>query len=439
MAYSHRHYGSGDPMCPICRGAGYVRYSVPDDHPDFGKIFDCRCRRPQIEQARQTMLRQLSGLNFLADKTFDSFHPRGIGLAEAVADNLERVYSASESYARQPEGWLVLRGGNGVGKTHLAAAIANHQIAEGNRVIFVTAPDLLDHLRTSYKPGIERADEENFASRFEEVRTAPLLILDDLGIESPTAWAVEKLYQILNYRYNAQLPTVITTNFALEDMEVRLRSRLSDQDLSRVYTIVAPDYRQGSASGADGDLNSLSLYRHLTFDTFLPRTDLPRDQQENLKRAVTLTREFAAMPRGWLALMGEYGSGKTHLAAAIANVQADRGQPVLFITLPDLLDHLRAAFSPSSTVSYDRRFSDIKNAPLLILDDLGTQSATPWAREKIHQLFNFRYVKQMPTVVTTAEELESLDKRLTSRLRDKRLCRLFSIQAPAYLGERQST
>jgi DNA replication protein DnaC len=106
----------------------------------------------------------------------------------------------------------------------------------------------------------------------------------------------------------------------------------------------------------------------------------------------------------------------------------------MFDTVPDLLDHLRAAFSPNSAVSLDRRFEQVRSAPLLILDDLGTQSATPWAREKLHQLFNYRYSHQLPTVVTTALKLEELDERLRSRMLDTRLCKIHSIDVPTFTG-----
>jgi DNA replication protein DnaC len=100
--------------------------------------------------------------------------------------------------------------------------------------------------------------------------------------------------------------------------------------------------------------------------------------------------------------------------------------------VPDLLDHLRAAFSPSSTVSYDRRFEEVKNAQLLILDDLGTQSASPWAREKLYQLFNHRYMARLPTVITTSSKMEDLDPRIRSRMLDSRLCDIYAILLPAY-------
>src|SRR6185436_15722674 len=193
-------------------------------------------------------------------------------------------------------------------------------------------------------------------------------VLDDLGTESPTPWAIEKMYQLLNHRYNAHLPTVITTNRNLEELEMRLRSRLFDPDVCEILPIVAPDYRRSGGGAAQGELNSLSVYQDMTFDTFKARRDLKPDQKDSLQRAVQFAKQFAAKPSGWLILMGEYGCGKTHLAAAVANAQVSQGNPARFVTIPDLLDHLRSAFAPNSTVSYDKRFSDVRNTPLLVLD-----------------------------------------------------------------------
>ena len=93
---------------------------------------------------------------------------------------------------------------------------------------------------------------------------------------------------------------------------------------------------------------------------------------------------FADEPKDWLVFNSvAYGNGKTHLAAAIANYRANAGEPVLFVVVPDLLDHLRATFNPSANIRLDKRFDEVKTAPLLVLDDLGTESATAWAREKL--------------------------------------------------------
>lgn len=435
MTYSTRHYGAGDPDCPICKGVGYVRHDVPEDHPHFGRIFDCQCRQAMVEAERRSYLQRLGGLESLQDKTFETFNPEGVGLQEKEQDSLRRVYERCQAYAQNPRGWIALTGGYGSGKTHLAAAIANSQAAQGSRVLFITAPDLLDHLRASYRPGDDQ--EDNPPDRFEQVRTIGLLVIDDLGTESPTPWAVEKLYQVLNHRYNAHLPTVITTNRNLEELEMRLRSRLFDPDVCEIIALTAPDYRRSGVSFQQSELNNLGLYSGMTFETFKQRKDLTKDQKDNLQRSLASSKEFADSPAGWMVLMGEYGCGKTHLAAAIANWRARQGNPVMFVTVPDLLDHLRSAFAPDSSISYDKRFSEVKTTALLVLDDLNTESMSPWVREKLHQLFNHRFTAKLPTVITTAQELEKIDERLAVRMRDKRLCNIVAILAPAYLGERQ--
>jgi DNA replication protein DnaC len=105
------------------------------------------------------------------------------------------------------------------------------------------------------------------------------------------------------------------------------------------------------------------------------------------------------------------------------------------VVVPDLLDHLRATFSPSSSTTLDRRFEEVRTAPLLILDDLGTQATTAWVKEKLYQLFNYRYNAELPTVITTATSLEEMDARLRSRLLDTRLCEIYGITAPSYTGQ----
>jgi DNA replication protein DnaC len=124
------------------------------------------------------------------------------------------------------------------------------------------------------------------------------------------------------------------------------------------------------------------------------------------------------------------------LAAAIANQRVELGDSPLFVMVPDLLDHLRATFSPTSSVSYDRRFDEIRTSSLLILDDLGTQSMTPWVREKLYQLFNHRYNAKLSTVITTADTMDEMDDRIRSRMLDDHLCKIFAITAPAFYGGR---
>jgi DNA replication protein DnaC len=340
------------------------------------------------------------------------------------------AYEAAKAFAADPNGWLILLGGYGCGKTHLAAAIANLVIGRGDLALFVVVPDLLDHLRATYSP----TSSVGYDRRFREILNAPLLILDDLGAHSATPWAQEKLFQVFNHRYNAQLPTVVTTNHELEEIDIRIRSRMIDPDLAQVIKILAPDFRQSGVSQSFSELSSLSLHSDQTFETFSPREqELDREKAENLKRAFNFARNFAADPKDWIAFTGTYGCGKTHLAAAIANDRTLLGEPALFVVVPDLLDHLRATFNPNSPTPYDKRFDEVRRSSLLILDDLGTESATPWAEEKLYQLFNHRYNARLPTVITMAKDVD-LKPRLKSLILDVGRCTPFEIMAPSYRG-----
>lgn len=401
--------------------------------PDFGKLYPCVCQLDDVQSQRAQELRRISNLETMARYTFDTFVPEGHSLNPETRRNLRRAFELAREFATQLRGWLIMVGNYGCGKTHLAAAIANQRIAHGHLALFVNVPDLLDHLRATYSP----SSPVTYDQRFETIRSAPLLILDDLGTENATSWAKEKLYQILNHRYNAQLPTVITTNHRLEEIDARLLSRMNDQNFCQIYTIQAPDFRGSGLMGQSG-LSTLDLHREQTFESFEEREDLSAEERQNLRQAVRLAQEYVERPQAWLLFTGDHGCGKTHLAAAIANYRLVQGYAVLFITVPDLLDHLRATFSPSSPVSYDRRFEELRTAPLLVLDDLGTHSATAWAKEKLYQLFNYRYAARLPTVITsslTLEELEQQDSRLFSRLIDPARCRRAAILAAPYRGK----
>jgi DNA replication protein DnaC len=417
-------------LCPMCGGVGFLRQELPVGHPDFGKLIPCQCRLEEQEKKRQDNLRTVSNLGMMTRFTFDSFIPDGYGLTRERQRNLRTAFEIAHAFAEQPQGWLILLGGYGCGKTHLAAAIANHVVGQRQLALFVVVPDLLDHLRATYSPHSAVAYDQ----RFKEILNAPLLILDDLGAHSSTPWAQEKLFQLFNHRYNAQLATVVTSNHELEEIDIRIRSRIIDPDLSQVVKILAPDFRQSGVAQGLSELSSLSLHSDQIFESFdLREQELDREKAENLKRAFTFARNFAANPQDWIAFTGTYGCGKTHLAAAIANERTSQGEPALFVVVPDLLDHLRATFNPHSLIPYDKRFDEVRRAPLLVLDDLGTESATPWAEEKLYQLFNHRYNARLPTIITMAKEVD-LKPRLKSLILDVGRCTPFEIMAPSYRG-----
>jgi DNA replication protein DnaC len=398
-----------------------LRNDVPVGHPDFGMLKPCACRGASASESRIERLRRLSQLGPLSRQRFES-----LGQEVSAADPLSfgAALQQARAYAQAPDGWFVLTGPAGTGKTSLAAAIANERVEHGEPALFIVVPDFLDHLRATYAP----TSDVTYDDLFESVRNAAFLVLDDLGSQSGTPWADEKLFQVLNHRYNAELPTVITSSVRVTEMDDRIRARVSNTALSRVCQVA--DW-PGDSAARFGTLPT--RLREMTFATFDPRGASGEPEHvDNLRRALNLARHFAQAPRDWITFIGEPGSGKTHLAAAIANECGSRGEPFCFAIVPDLLDHLRSSFAPDSPIRYDQLFEDVRNAPLLILDDLGAQSTTPWAQEKLFQILNHRYNAALATVITTNVPLEQHERRICSRMLDQRLSTVFAITAPPY-------
>ena len=401
---------------------------VPFGHSDFAKAVPCNCIQVEWEAKAPERLEQYSNIGPLARLTFDTLAPRGRSPDEDNRRLFQAACEAAKRYAEEPRGWLVLTGNSGSGKTHLAAAIANHCIGLKVRTFFMVVPDLLDHLRSTFGPNSEVTYDE----LFEQVRNVPLLILDDLGAQSSSPWAAEKLFQVLNHRFNAQLPTVITTNVPLDRLDESLQSRLTDPELS---TVMQVERRSSVLNAMDG--LGMSIPAEMTFENFKPSGHgIKGSGTVSLEKAYDTALTFAEAPEGWLVLMGQPGRGKTHLAAAIANYSRQRGRECLFIQVDDLLDYLRSTYSPSTSTTYDEMFNKIRNVPLLVLDDYAEQTATPWAREKFYQIINHRYNARLPTVITTSLSLdeiaEEVDRRISSRMVDPTVATSYSIKAPDY-------
>jgi DNA replication protein DnaC len=129
---------------------------------------------------------------------------------------------------------LFITGSYGVGKTYLASCIANELIKNKKTVVFGTLIQLLDFIKDTYKDN-EISDKE-YLNLYSSV---DLLIIDDLGKEKPTDWVLEKLFLIVNNRYNNYLPIVITTNYNRNQLRERLcvnkNYSIVDSIISRLY------------------------------------------------------------------------------------------------------------------------------------------------------------------------------------------------------------
>ena len=217
--------------CPICRGSDFLRMEASVGDPNFGRLVPCECTMAAKERKSFDNLKKNSNLDHFRGLTFENFNPR--------VPKTKDAFEAARQFAQDPSDWLLFIGGYGCGKTHLAGAIANDALNKRVPLYFAVVPDLLDYLRATFDPNSDASYDE----RFDSIRNVPLLILDDLGTENSKPWAREKLYQIINHRYNAKLPTIITTNNDLDSLDGRIRSRLCDRQLCRTILIQADDYR----------------------------------------------------------------------------------------------------------------------------------------------------------------------------------------------------
>lgn len=162
---------------------------------------------------------------------FDNFEPNNSN--RKVFNNLKN-YSEKLLKGIEKKG-LILVGNNGIGKTHLACSIANKLIENGTPVIYGTLINLLAELRNSY-------DTDNNISEMEIIKlyeNVDLLIIDDLGKEKPSEWGLEKLFTIINGRYENNLPVIITTNYnqnsLLERLSLNGEIETAKSIISRLY------------------------------------------------------------------------------------------------------------------------------------------------------------------------------------------------------------
>ena len=129
---------------------------------------------------------------------------------------------------------LFITGTYGVGKTYLASCIANETIKNNITVIFGTLIQLLDFIKDTYKD--YNTSDKEYLDLYSSI---DLLIIDDLGKEKPTEWVLEKLFLIVNNRYNNYLPIVITTNYNRNQLRERLcinkNYSIVDSIISRLY------------------------------------------------------------------------------------------------------------------------------------------------------------------------------------------------------------
>ncbi len=424
-------YGE-EPDCKICSGRGWLTPMVPTGHPDFGSIRTCSCRDHMQDSEMSQRLLAYSNLGYLSQYSFENIDDKRKGSSREDVSLFRGALKASSDFAINPSGWLTLIGPHGSGKTHLAAAIANRCISSRNPAFFIYVADLIDHLRSSFD--IDR--DLGYRELFDQVKNSPILVLDGLSSRSSTQWAQEKLIQIINHRANGKMPTIITTAEDITAIDPFIRSRLEDKDLGKLVRTASNISHDGTPNGSLGKvpdgLKSMSLHG---FDK-RGRPGTSSAIRFSLESAHKMAEAYSKNPDGWLTLYSpNTGTGKTHLAVAIANEVSLKGTKVFFAFVPEMMDYLRSTFSPESRIDSDAAFEEIKTSPLLILDDLGQERDTNWVEERLYQIIVHRQNFRLPTVVTTRTDFANEAKNgsaVASRIQDSGSGQIVTLNAPDY-------
>ena len=172
-------------------------------------------KQQKAEERKKRKIQELFGNSGMSKRalrcTFENYQP--------TFENGDAVRICSEYVkdfdiiSRENKNGLFITGSCGVGKSHIAFAVANALIEKGNSAIAMTMIDLLLKIKSSFND--EGQSEEQILKIYED---CSLLVIDDLGKEKPTEWALQMIYAIIDRRYNAMKPIIVTTNFNASEL-----------------------------------------------------------------------------------------------------------------------------------------------------------------------------------------------------------------------------
>lgn len=178
------------------------------------------------QQARERLERKLGAAMIpprFAGKDFAGYRAKGkqkqvLSVCQEYAENFREHFDAGRC--------LLLVGNVGTGKTHLAAAIADHIIRQhGAMAVYRTMYGLMQYLKGSFDSQAEYTE----AQAYQNLITPHLLIIDEIGATKQTEYEQAALFNVINGRYEQQLPTVIISNLMPEELGKALGDRVMDR------------------------------------------------------------------------------------------------------------------------------------------------------------------------------------------------------------------
>jgi DNA replication protein DnaC len=219
---------------------GTVHPRGDDGKADFTRVVDCKCVAAKREAVRQERYFKLCELpEGSEDRTLENFKTMDI-------ESLEEMMQAAINMIDGKLIFLTLVSDVDRGKTHLAIGICRKWLEMKKTAKYVFVPLLLNDL----KAGFNQRGEDSYQYKLEFYLNVQLLVLDDFGVEhhnfndEGSDWAMEQLETIVDYRHIHKLPTIITTNKTMDEinrLSPRIRSRMN-RGGSLVIGIVSDEY-----------------------------------------------------------------------------------------------------------------------------------------------------------------------------------------------------
>lgn len=239
------------PTCEVC-GQVMCEGGISPAKAVDGFIYTWWCPSPGCAQAhaeRYTVTHRDNRANaadFQPEKILPAFgiDPFYFGATLESIKGYDAIVRDAREWAKNPTGNLFLSGGTGRGKTHLAVAILREQIRAGHsNMLFRYIPDLILELKNTFDSGAEtHITERDIIDRYSEYR---LLVLDDLGVEKSTEYAVATLETIVDKRLRNMFPTIVTSNLTIGEVETEISPRLASRLASgKVWRMEGKDWRR---------------------------------------------------------------------------------------------------------------------------------------------------------------------------------------------------
>ncbi|HEY6340112.1 MAG TPA: ATP-binding protein [Bryobacteraceae bacterium] len=157
-------------------------------------------------------------------------------------------------------------------------------------------------------------------------------------------------------------------------------------------------------------------YEHASLDNFVipgPENPIARSALATVRLQVSsFVREFPAADRLGLLLVGDTGTGKTHLAVAALKSIVEKGYEGLFFDYQNLLDRIRAGFDSASGSSDREAYRSALDAQVLLLDDLGSHRVTDWVEDTVTSIITYRCNHRKPLIATTNLPIDDVTGRV---------------------------